>query len=59
MNRQANALTDYEARFIEDLRTKGSSFDEILLETESGFQVLILSSYGWDHVGGLEFEPAF
>jgi hypothetical protein len=28
MNRQANTLTDYEARFIEDLRTKGSSFDE-------------------------------
>jgi hypothetical protein len=27
----------------------------ILLETDSGFQVLILSPYGWDYVGGLEF----
>ena len=25
----------------------------ILLETDSGFQVLILSPYGWDYVGGL------
>lgn len=31
----------------------------ILLETDSGFQVLILSPEGWDYVGGLEFEPAF
>jgi hypothetical protein len=31
----------------------------ILLETDRGFQVLILSPYGWDYVGGLEFEPAF
>jgi hypothetical protein len=31
----------------------------ILLETDSGFQVLILGPYGWDYVGGLEFEPAF
>jgi hypothetical protein len=30
----------------------------ILLETDSGFQVLILSSYGWDYVGGLTFAPA-
>src|ERR1019366_4686593 len=30
----------------------------ILLETGSGFQVLILSSEGWDYVGGLEFGPA-
>jgi hypothetical protein len=30
----------------------------ILLETDSGFQVLILSPYGWDYVGGLEFAPA-
>ena len=28
----------------------------ILLETDSGLQVLILSSYGWDYVGGLTFE---
>jgi hypothetical protein len=27
----------------------------ILLETDSGFQVLILSLHGWDYVGGLEF----
>jgi hypothetical protein len=26
----------------------------ILLETESGFQVLILSPFGWDYVGGLD-----
>jgi hypothetical protein len=30
----------------------------ILLETESGFQVLILSPNGWDYVGGLDFWPA-
>jgi len=30
----------------------------ILLETDSGFQVLILSPYGWDYAGGLEFGPA-
>jgi hypothetical protein len=30
----------------------------ILLETGSGFQVLILSPYGWESVGGLEFRPA-
>ena len=30
----------------------------ILLETESGFQVLILSPEGWDYVGGLTFAPA-
>jgi hypothetical protein len=30
----------------------------ILLETDSGFQVLILRPYGWEHVGGLEFESA-
>jgi len=30
----------------------------ILLETESGFQVLILSPDGWDYVGGLEFRPS-
>ncbi len=29
----------------------------ILLETDSGFQVLILSPSGWDYVGGLEFGP--
>lgn len=28
MTRQAVALTDFESRFIEDLKTKGSSFDE-------------------------------
>ena len=30
----------------------------ILLETDSGFQVLILSREGWDYVGGLDFVPA-
>jgi hypothetical protein len=30
----------------------------ILLETDSGFQVLILSPYGWDYVGGFELGPA-
>jgi hypothetical protein len=30
----------------------------ILLETDSGFQVLILSPFGWDYAGGLEFGPA-
>ena len=30
----------------------------IFLETDSGFQVLILGSRGWDYVGGLEFGPA-
>lgn len=30
----------------------------ILLETDSGFQVPILSPYGWDYVGGLEFGHA-
>ena len=30
----------------------------ILLETDSGFQVLILSPRGWDYVGGLEFGQA-
>jgi hypothetical protein len=30
----------------------------ILLETDSGFQVLILSRKGWDYVGGLDFAPA-
>jgi hypothetical protein len=30
----------------------------ILLETDSGFQALILSPYGWDYAGGLEFGPA-
>ena len=30
----------------------------ILLETDSGFQVLILSPDGWDYVGGLDFVPA-
>ena len=30
----------------------------ILLETDSGFQVLILSPHGWDYVGGLDFVPA-
>src|ERR1035441_9832096 len=30
----------------------------ILLETDSGFQVLILSRKGWDYVGGLDFVPA-
>jgi hypothetical protein len=30
----------------------------ILLETDSGFQVLILSSRGWDYVGGLDFVSA-
>ncbi len=30
----------------------------ILLETDSGFQVLILSREGWDYVGGLDFAPA-
>jgi hypothetical protein len=30
----------------------------ILLETDSGFQVLILSPYGWDYVGGSTFGPA-
>jgi hypothetical protein len=29
----------------------------ILLETESGFQVLILSPERWEAVGGLEFGP--
>ena len=33
-----------------------SSEAVILLETDSGFQVLILSPYGWDYVGGLTFE---
>ena len=28
----------------------------ILLETATGFQVLILSPFGWDYVGGLDFE---
>jgi hypothetical protein len=28
----------------------------ILLETDSGFQVLILSPEGYDYVGGLTFE---
>lgn len=31
----------------------------ILLETESGFQVLILSPKGWERVGGLQFGQAF
>ena len=31
---------------------------EILLETDRDFQVLILSPYGWDYVGGLEFGLA-
>jgi hypothetical protein len=35
-----------------------SSEAVILLETDSGFQVLILSPYGWDYVGGLTFGPA-
>jgi hypothetical protein len=30
----------------------------ILLETDSGFQVLILSLRGWVYVGGLDFVPA-
>jgi hypothetical protein len=30
----------------------------ILIETDSGFQVLILSLRGWDYVGGLDFVPA-
>jgi hypothetical protein len=30
----------------------------ILLETATGFQVLILSREGWDYVGGLDFAPA-
>ena len=30
----------------------------ILLETEGGFQVLILSPRGWDYVGGTDFAPA-
>jgi hypothetical protein len=30
----------------------------ILLETGSGFQVLILSREGWDYVGGLDFAWA-
>lgn len=30
----------------------------ILLEADSGFQVLILSPEGWESVGGLELEPA-
>jgi hypothetical protein len=30
----------------------------ILLETDSGFQVPILSPEGWDYVGGLTFGPA-
>src|ERR1039457_1210999 len=30
----------------------------ILLETDSGFEVLILSSEGWESVGGLEFGRA-
>jgi hypothetical protein len=29
----------------------------ILLETDSGFQVLILSPEGWDRVGRLNFAP--
>jgi hypothetical protein len=29
----------------------------ILLETDGGFQVLILSPEGWDRVGGLDFAP--
>ena len=28
----------------------------ILLETARGFQVLILSPFGWESVGGLTFE---
>ena len=35
-----------------------SSEAVILLETDSGFQVLILSPRGWDYVGGLDFVPA-
>ena len=34
------------------------STEEVLLETDSGFQVLILSPRGWDYVGGLDFAPA-
>ena len=30
----------------------------ILLESDSGFEVLILSSEGYDYVGGLTFEGA-
>lgn len=30
----------------------------ILLETDSGFQVLILTPEGYDYVGGLDFVPA-
>ena len=30
----------------------------VLLETASGFQVLILSPWGWDYVGGLDFGAA-
>jgi hypothetical protein len=29
----------------------------ILLETGSGFQVLILSPFGWESVAGLKFRP--
>ena len=31
----------------------------ILLETARGFQVLILSPFGWESVGGLEFGLVF
>jgi hypothetical protein len=30
----------------------------ILLETDSSFQALILSPYGWDYVAGLELAPS-
>jgi hypothetical protein len=30
----------------------------ILFETDSGYQVLILSPSGWDYVGGIEFGQA-